>query len=109
MLVRAGFVVVLVLVNVSGFRPVLARGGHGGGPLPDCPATKASSRSRLVTARSPGRVPLRSIKYGPGGPRPGPTRMDPADSRSFGQESRKVDTLVGDDSGYDDPCGSTAA
>jgi hypothetical protein len=28
MLVRAGFVVVLVLVNVSGFRPVLARGWH---------------------------------------------------------------------------------
>jgi hypothetical protein len=29
MLVRPGFVVVLVLVNVSGFRPVLARGWHG--------------------------------------------------------------------------------
>jgi len=29
MLVRAGFVVVLVLVNVSGFRLVLARGWHG--------------------------------------------------------------------------------
>jgi hypothetical protein len=29
MLVRAGFVVVLVPVNVSGFRPVLARGWHG--------------------------------------------------------------------------------
>ena len=28
MLVRAGFVVVLVPVNVSGFRPVLARGWH---------------------------------------------------------------------------------
>jgi hypothetical protein len=28
-LVRTGFVVVLVLVNVSGFRPVLARGWHG--------------------------------------------------------------------------------
>ena len=33
MLVRAGFVVVLVLVNVSGFRPVLARGWHGSRPL----------------------------------------------------------------------------
>jgi hypothetical protein len=31
MLVRAGFVVVLVPVNVSGFRPVLARGWHGAG------------------------------------------------------------------------------
>jgi len=30
MLVRAGFVVVLVLVNVSGFRSILARGWHGG-------------------------------------------------------------------------------
>jgi hypothetical protein len=30
-LVRTGFVVVLVLVNVSGFRPVLARGWHGVG------------------------------------------------------------------------------
>jgi hypothetical protein len=29
MLVKAGFVVALVLVNVSGFRPVLARGWHG--------------------------------------------------------------------------------
>jgi hypothetical protein len=29
MLVRAGFVVVLVLVNVYGFRPILARGWHG--------------------------------------------------------------------------------
>jgi len=29
MLVRAGSVVVLVPVNVSGFRPVLARGWHG--------------------------------------------------------------------------------
>jgi hypothetical protein len=29
MLVRTGFVVVLVPVNVSGFRPVLARGRHG--------------------------------------------------------------------------------
>jgi len=28
MLVRGGFVVVLVPVNVSGFRPVLARGWH---------------------------------------------------------------------------------
>jgi hypothetical protein len=27
-LVRTGFVVVLVLVNVPGFRPVLARGWH---------------------------------------------------------------------------------
>jgi hypothetical protein len=27
-LVRTGFLVVLVLVNVSGFRPVLARGWH---------------------------------------------------------------------------------
>jgi hypothetical protein len=32
MLVRAGFVVVLVLVNVSGFRLVLARGWHGQTP-----------------------------------------------------------------------------
>src|SRR5262249_40656332 len=32
MLVRAGFVVVLVLVNVSGFRLVLARGWHGPTP-----------------------------------------------------------------------------
>ena len=31
-LVRTGFVVVLVLVNVSGFRLVLARGWHGAGP-----------------------------------------------------------------------------
>jgi hypothetical protein len=31
-LVRTGFVVVLVLVNVSGFRPVLARGWPGAGP-----------------------------------------------------------------------------
>ena len=31
-LVRTGFVVVLVLVNVSGFRLVLARGLHGAGP-----------------------------------------------------------------------------
>src|ERR1700728_1577935 len=31
-LVRTGFVVVLVLVNVSGFRPVLARSWHGAGP-----------------------------------------------------------------------------
>ena len=31
-LVRASFVVVLVLVNVSGFRLVLARGGHGRTP-----------------------------------------------------------------------------
>ena len=29
MLVRAGLVVVLVPVNVSGFRPVLAHGWHG--------------------------------------------------------------------------------
>jgi hypothetical protein len=29
MLVRAGFAVVLVLVNVPGFCPVLARGWHG--------------------------------------------------------------------------------
>jgi hypothetical protein len=29
MLFRAGFVAVLVPVNVSGFRPVLARGWHG--------------------------------------------------------------------------------
>jgi hypothetical protein len=29
MLVRAGFFVVLVPVNVSGFRPGLARGWHG--------------------------------------------------------------------------------
>jgi hypothetical protein len=29
LLVRPGFVVVLALVNVSGFRPVLARGWHG--------------------------------------------------------------------------------
>jgi hypothetical protein len=29
MLVMTGFVVVLVLANVSGFRPVLARGWHG--------------------------------------------------------------------------------
>jgi len=29
MLVRAGLVVVLVLVNVSGFRSILARGWHG--------------------------------------------------------------------------------
>jgi hypothetical protein len=29
MLARAGFVVVLVLVNVSGLRLVLARGWHG--------------------------------------------------------------------------------
>jgi hypothetical protein len=29
MLVRAGSAVVLVLVNISGFRPVLARGWHG--------------------------------------------------------------------------------
>ncbi len=39
MLVRAGFVVVLLPVDVSGFRPVLARGWHdqlwkiGTGPL----------------------------------------------------------------------------
>lgn len=32
MLVRTGFVVVLALVNVSGFRPVLARGWHEGLP-----------------------------------------------------------------------------
>jgi hypothetical protein len=31
-LVRPGFVAVLVLINVSGFRPVLARGWHGAGP-----------------------------------------------------------------------------
>ena len=31
-LVRTSFVVVLVLVNVFGFRPVLARGWHGAGP-----------------------------------------------------------------------------
>jgi hypothetical protein len=30
MLARAGFVVVLVPVNVSGFRSILARGWHGG-------------------------------------------------------------------------------
>jgi hypothetical protein len=32
MLVRIGFVVVLVLLNVSGFRLVLARGWHEAGP-----------------------------------------------------------------------------
>ena len=51
MLVWAGFVVVLVLVNVSGFRPVLARGWHGSAPLPDCQAAKASGRKQPVMAR----------------------------------------------------------
>jgi integrase len=45
MLARTGFVVVLVLVNGSGFRLVLARGWHGAGP-------SAWERARHVSANS---------------------------------------------------------
>jgi hypothetical protein len=47
MLVRTGFVVVLVLVNVPGFRPILARGWHDQlGRLAAHPAEHALARPR---------------------------------------------------------------
>lgn len=48
MLVRAGFVVVLVLVNVSGFRPVLARTRHVLRPLRWASTDSAQLREQVA-------------------------------------------------------------